>query len=56
VAVHELGHQILGPTGAHNDLDGHAYENGSPERAAQYDGELHWTTWQPRLTEMLGVR
>src|SRR5579871_6652599 len=39
VAVHELGHQILGPVSAHNDLDGHAFENGSPERAGQYYSE-----------------
>ena len=56
VAAHELGHQILGPTSAHNDLDGHAYENGTPERAAQYYGELRWTTWQARLAATLGMR
>jgi hypothetical protein len=56
VAAHELGHQILGPASAHNDLDGHAYENGSSERAAQYYSELRWTTWKARLDEKLGTR
>ena len=56
VAVHEFGHQILGPAGAHNNLDGHAYENGSPERYAQYYADLRWTTWQNPLAATLGVR
>jgi hypothetical protein len=56
VAVHELGHQILGPTSAHNDFDDHSYENGTPERAAQYYSELYWTTWKPLLERKLGRR
>jgi len=56
VAVHEFGHQILGPASAHNDLDGHAYENGSPERFALYYADLRWTTWQHPLAVRLGVR
>jgi hypothetical protein len=56
VAAHELGHQILGPIAAHNDFDGDSYENGTPERASQYYGELYWTTWKPLLAEKLGRR
>jgi hypothetical protein len=55
-AAHEIGHQILGPTGAHNDLDGLAYENGSPSRQAQYYGQLRWTTWRSRIGQRLGER
>jgi len=56
VAAHELGHQILGPVSAHNDLDDDAYENGSSERASQYFGDLRWTTWQAQLANKLGAR
>jgi hypothetical protein len=49
VAVHEFTHQIL-PSLRHNDADADSYEYGSPDRASQYYGELHWTTAWPLLT------
>jgi hypothetical protein len=36
VAVHEFGHQILGPAAAHDNSDENAYEYGSPERQSEY--------------------
>jgi hypothetical protein len=55
VAAHEFGHQILGPAAAHNDADENCYENGSPDRASQYYGELRWTTWGALLVQKLGT-
>jgi len=49
VAVHEFVHQILGAAAAHNDSDVNSYEYGSPDRASQYYGDLHWTTALPFL-------
>ena len=49
VAAHELAHQILNDGAAHNPGDDHAYEFPSPDRAAQYYGELRWTTARPLL-------
>jgi len=54
VAVHEFGHQILGPAAAHNDADENCYENGSPDRQSQYYGQLRWTTWGPLLWQKIG--
>ena len=53
VAVHEFMHQMLGAAGTHNQADPASYEYGSPERAAQYYGELHWTTAWPALQRRL---
>lgn len=54
VAAHELGHQILGPAAADEERDQNSYEYGSPERAAQYYGELRWTRWRAPLQARLG--
>jgi hypothetical protein len=54
VAVHELMHQILGASIAHNDTDVNSYEYGSPDRRSQYYGELHWTTAWPLLQAKFG--
>lgn len=54
VAAHELGHQILGPAAADESTDETSYEYGSPERAAEYYGELRWTKWRAPLEAKLG--
>lgn len=54
VAVHELMHQILGTSIAHNETDVNSYEYGSPDRRSQYYGELHWTTAWPILRAKFG--
>ena len=54
VAVHEFTHQVLGARSVHNDEDIESYEYSSPDRAAQYYGELHWTTARPLLEQRLG--
>ena len=51
VAVHEFVHQILGVAAAHNNSDVNSYEYGSPDRASQYYGDLHWTTALPLLNK-----
>jgi hypothetical protein len=53
VAVHEFAHQILNDGAAHNAADEACYEYPSPDRAAQYYGDLHWTTARPLLAEKL---
>jgi hypothetical protein len=53
VAAHEFGHQILGTGLAHNQDDENSYEYPSPDRAAQYYGDLHWTTARPLLEQRL---
>jgi len=53
VAAHEFGHQILNAGLAHNTDDEHSYEHPTPDRAAQYYGELHWTTARPLLEQKL---
>ena len=53
VAAHELAHQILNAGTAHNAADENSYEFPSPDRAAQYYGELHWTTARPLLEQRL---
>jgi hypothetical protein len=53
VAVHEFAHQILNAAALHNDADENSYEYPSPDRAAQYYGELHWSTARPRLEQRL---
>jgi hypothetical protein len=53
VAVHELTHQILHEGSAHNDKDENSYEYPSPDRAAQYYGELRWTTARTLLEQKL---
>lgn len=55
-AVHELVHQILGASGAHDDTDPDSYEHGSSDRASQFYGTLHWTTALPLLRTKLGAR
>lgn len=56
VAVHEFMHQILGSESRHNERDPSSYEFGSPSRADQYYGELHWTVAWPLLAAKLGIR
>ena len=53
VAVHEFAHQILNSGAVHNERDEHSYEYPSPDRPAQYYGELHWTTARPLLERRL---
>ena len=53
VAAHELAHQIVNSSAAHNSADEQSYEYPSPDRAAQYYGELHWTTARPLLEQRL---
>ncbi len=53
VAVHELAHQILNAAGLHNTADENSYEYPSPDRAAQYYGQLHWTTARALLERRL---
>ena len=54
VAAHEFAHEIVGAVPLHNDADESSYEYPSPDRAAQYYGELHWTTAGPLLQRKLG--
>ena len=54
VAAHEFAHEILGAVPLHNDVDEGSYEYPTPDRAAQYYGELHWTTAGPLLRQKLG--
>lgn len=56
-AVHELAHQALGTDNLlhiDNRTDEHSYEYGNADRAAQYYGELRWTTAWPVLEEKFG--
>jgi hypothetical protein len=53
VAAHELAHQIINSAAAHNPRDESSYEFPSPDRAAQYYGELRWTTARPFLEQRL---
>ena len=53
VAVHEFAHQILNAADLHNAADENSYEYPSPDRAAQYYGQLHWTTARPLLEQRL---
>jgi hypothetical protein len=53
VAAHEFAHQILNIAAAHNRADENSYEYPSPDRRAQYYGELHWTTARPFLEQKL---
>jgi len=53
VAAHELAHQILNAGAAHNKDDENSYEYPSPDRAAQYYGDLHWTTARPFMEQKL---
>lgn len=55
VAAHEFAHQILGAAAVHNNADEKSYEYPSPDRSAQYYGELHWTTAWPLLQQKLGL-
>jgi hypothetical protein len=56
VAVHELTHQMVGVSAAHNGHDSGSYEYPSPDRAAQYYGDLHWSTAWPHLEKKFGRR
>jgi hypothetical protein len=53
VAAHEFAHQIINSAAAHNPRDESSYEFPSPDRAAQYYGELRWTTARPFLERRL---
>jgi len=53
VAAHEFAHQISNGGAVHNQADENSYEYPSPDRAAQYYGELHWSTARPLLEEKL---
>jgi len=56
-AVHEFAHQALGADNLRhidNRTDEQSYEYGSADRAAQYYGELRWTTAWPVLEEKFG--
>ena len=53
VAVHEFAHQILNISAVHNRDDERSYEYPSPDRSAQYYGDLHWTTARPFLERKL---
>ena len=53
VAAPELAHQIVNDGAAHNRNDENSYEYPSPDRVAQYYGELHWTTARPLLEARL---
>jgi hypothetical protein len=55
VAVHEFMHQMLGAAAGDNAADSNSYEYGSPDRASQYYGELHWSTAWPLLHEKFGT-
>jgi hypothetical protein len=54
VAVHEFAHQMLGAFAPHNEGDQASYEYPSPDRAAQYYGDLHWSTAWPLLKDKFG--
>jgi len=53
VAAHEFAHQMINAGETHNPRDEHSYEFPSPDRAAQYYGELRWTTARPLLEQRL---
>jgi hypothetical protein len=53
VAAHEFAHQILNAGAVHDHTDENSDEFQSPDRASQYDGELHWTTARPLLEQTL---
>jgi hypothetical protein len=53
VVLHEFAHQILNAADLHNAADENSYEYPSPDRAAQYYGQLHWTTARPLLEKRL---
>ena len=44
VAAHEFAHQMINSGETHNPRDENSYEYPSSDRAAQYYGELRWTT------------
>jgi hypothetical protein len=53
VAAHELAHQMINAAETHNPRDENSYEYPSPDRAAQYYGDLRWTTARPLLEQRL---
>jgi hypothetical protein len=53
VAAHEFAHQMINSAEMHNPRDENSYEYPSPDRAAQYYGELRWTTARPLLEQRL---
>jgi hypothetical protein len=53
VAAHEFAHQMINSADTHNPGDENSYEFPSPDRAAQYYGELRWTTARPFLEQRL---
>jgi hypothetical protein len=56
VAVHELGHAILGTAGSmDNRTDERSYEYFTHNRPSQYYGELHWAGAWPMLVERVGT-
>jgi hypothetical protein len=55
-AAHEFAHQILPDVDLHATRDKESYEYGNADRAAQYYGELHWTSAHRTIAERLGGR
>jgi hypothetical protein len=53
VAALEFALQMISSAAAHNQADEYSYEYPSPDRAAQYYGELHWTTARALLARRL---
>ena len=53
VAAHEFAHQMINSGDTHNPVDENSYEFPSPDRAAQYYGDLRWTTARPLLEQRL---
>jgi hypothetical protein len=53
VAAHEFAHQMINSAETHNPRDENSYEYPSPDRAAQYYGELRWTTARLLLEQRL---
>lgn len=53
VAAREFAHQILNAGPVHNKEDENSYQYPSPDRAAQYYGELHSTTARLLLEQKL---
>ena len=49
----ERAQGILNADAVHNKDDENSYEYPSPDRTAQYYGELHWTTARPLLEQTL---
>lgn len=55
-AVHEYAHQILGLNLMQESTDEQTYECNTANRAAQYYGELHWSTALAGLERRIGKK